>query len=360
MLIHLQRWLPLLGIDTTTLEDIREAGEIIAPHIDAVMDIVYGTISETPETARVFTAPGQMARARAAQTRHWLTYILTGDFNESYAEATLAIGRIHFAHKVDLVPYMGSYSVALEAVNAIIGRAIPDDAVRRHRCERAIYKAIFLDMGLSTYVYYDTEVSLVQELSNELNASLARAGEYRDNETGKHIVRMSRMCGVLAEAIGRDADWVRMLVMASPLHDVGKIGIPDKILLKPGRLTDEEMAVMRDHPAIGGAIIPDHSAQVILMAKRISLTHHERWDGDGYPAGLAGEAIPLEGRIAAICDVFDALVSHRPYKKPWPVEDAAGYLRDNAGKHFDPALVEAFLEHLPRMIRIQTEYADEA
>jgi putative two-component system response regulator len=311
-----------------------------------------------PETARFFATRDQMAHARTAQKRHWLTHILSGRFDEAYGAAALAVGRAHFFRDVDLLLYMGSYSVALDKMVEILSQALSDDDTRCHRYIRAITKAVFLDMGLSTSVYYDMEVTIVQELSTDLNASLARAGEYRDNDTGKHLYRMSRMCGLLATAIGKESSWIRMIVMASPLHDVGKIGIPDRILLKPGPLNDDEMAIMRDHPTIGGDIIPNNTAAVILMAKRISLTHHERWDGTGYPSGLAGEAIPLEGRIAAICDVFDALVSRRPYKKAWAVEDAAAYLRDNAGRHFDPALVDAFLAHLPQMVAIQAEFAE--
>jgi hypothetical protein len=161
------------------------------------------------------------------------------------------------------------------------------DAATRSRYLTAINRAVFLDMGLATYAYYDTLLNALEDMAQEVTLSLARAGEYRDNETGKHITRMSKMCEQMALALGKDATWAHALRMASPLHDVGKIGVPDRILLKPGRLDEAEFQIMREHPRIGGTIIPEHPALVIRMARRIALTHHEKWDGSGYPPACA-------------------------------------------------------------------------
>ncbi|CAK0758828.1 hypothetical protein CCP1ISM_8780001 [Azospirillaceae bacterium] len=149
-----------------------------------------------------------------------------------------------------------------------------------------------------------------------------------------------------------------MILHASQMHDVGKIGIPDQILLKPGRLDHEEMALMQTHTAIGGRIFDDTDDEMLLMARVIALSHHEKWDGSGYPAGLSGEMIPIEGRICAVCDVFDALTSERPYKRAWPVEDAVKFLTDNAGRHFDPHLVPLFIKILPEILAIREKYRD--
>lgn len=189
----------------------------------------------------------------------------------------------------------------------------------------------------------------------EIVRSLGRAGEYRDNETGRHILRMSRFCQLLAEAAGLGADFAKDLLEASPMHDVGKIGIPDAILLKPGKLTPEEFAIMQTHAAIGAEIIPHSDTPLITLARSVALTHHEKWDGSGYPNKLKGEEIPIEGRIVALCDVFDALTTRRPYKAPWPVEEAVAYIRDNAGKHFDPDLTEVFLKILPSIISVKEQ-----
>ncbi len=193
----------------------------------------------------------------------------------------------------------------------------------------------------------------------EIAHRLARAGEYRDNETGMHVMRMSRMCQRLAQLAGYDEHFCDLLLYASPLHDLGKIGISDTILLKPGKLTDEEFAIMRNHAQIGYNILCDHPSPLLQMAAEIALTHHEKWDGSGYPNQLKGEEIPVSGRISAICDVFDALSSSRPYKPAWSEERAIGLLKEQAGKHFDPHLIDIFLDHIPEMQKIRSSYQDQ-
>ncbi|MBP6395657.1 MAG: two-component system response regulator [Giesbergeria sp.] len=208
-----------------------------------------------------------------------------------------------------------------------------------------------------------TQLSLVH--TDELRASrlqivqcLGRAAEYKDNETGRHVIRMSLYAQQLALAAGCSAAWAEDLLHAAPMHDIGKIGIPDAVLLKPGPLDAPEWEVMRTHPHIGAEIIGNHGAHVLQLARSIALAHHEKWDGSGYPHGLAGEAIPLEARICAIVDVFDALTSTRPYKKPWSTEDAVAHIQSQAGKHFEPRLVDLFVALLPQLLPIQQRWAD--
>jgi len=189
---------------------------------------------------------------------------------------------------------------------------------------------------------------------------LGRAAEYRDNETGMHIVRMSQISALLAGRIGYTEEMCDLMLHASPMHDVGKIGIRDAILLKPGRLTPEEFEVMKTHAAIGADMLQGDDSELIKLARIIALNHHEKWDGSGYPNGLAGEAIPMPGRIVAVADVFDALTSSRPYKKPWPIEEAVAYIQDNAGKHFDPTVVDHFMQLLPEILAISEKHADPA
>jgi putative two-component system response regulator len=172
---------------------------------------------------------------------------------------------------------------------------------------------------------------------------LALAAEYRDDDTGQHVQRVSRNCGLLARALGWQEEQVELIRKASPLHDVGKIGIPDDILLKPGKLTPDEWNVMKSHTVIGAKILSGSSFPLLQMAEEIALTHHEKWDGSGYCPGLGGEDIPLAGRIVAVADVFDALTHERPYKKAWSVEDAVAEITSQRGRHFDPQVVDAFL-----------------
>jgi putative two-component system response regulator len=209
-----------------------------------------------------------------------------------------------------------------------------------------------------------THLSLVRmdELRNsrlEIVQRLGLASEFKDNETGLHVIRMSHFSKVLGLAAGMDAATADDLLHAAPMHDVGKIGIPDRILQKPGALDQREWEVMRRHPMIGAEIIGEHPAGGMLdMARNVALTHHEKWDGSGYPQGLAGEAIPFEGRIVAIADVFDALTSVRPYKQAWELERALDHLENEKGRHFDAALVDLFLSRLPEITEIKDRWAE--
>ena len=189
----------------------------------------------------------------------------------------------------------------------------------------------------------------------ELIRRLSRAAEYRDTETGAHILRMARYSHAIARRLGLPEDICDNILRAAPMHDIGKVGIPDTVLLKPGRLEPEELELMRQHTRLGGEILAGSSSGLIQMAEQIALDHHERYDGAGYPAGLRGEEIPLVARIAAVADVFDALTSVRPYKPAWPVEQALDYLRQERGRHFDPACVDAFLSAGDEIARIRGE-----
>ncbi|MFW8591323.1 response regulator [Glaciecola sp. 2405UD65-10] len=187
---------------------------------------------------------------------------------------------------------------------------------------------------------------------------LGRASEYKDNETGMHVMRMSHYSKVIALAHGLSETAADNLLHAAPMHDIGKIGIPDSIMLKPGKLTDEEFAVMKTHPQIGAEILGEDDSELIALAKVVSLTHHEKYDGTGYPAGLKGEEIPIEGRIVAIADVFDALTSKRPYKEAWSVEKSLEFIRSQSGKHFDPTMVVLFEQSLDEILQIKERFHD--
>lgn len=209
---------------------------------------------------------------------------------------------------------------------------------------------------------------------------LARAAEYRDNETGNHVIRVGRYVGMVAGRLGVDAPTCHMMELASTLHDMGKLGIPDAILRKPGALTDEERAIMEKHSEFGaeicapsrensretlstdvvtGAMMLSNSASPLLqMASRIAMTHHERWDGAGYPRGLKGEEIPIEGRITAVADVFDALSSKRPYKPAFPLNKCFAIMEEEDGKHFDPQVVKIFLARKTDVVAVHNAYPD--
>jgi putative two-component system response regulator len=184
---------------------------------------------------------------------------------------------------------------------------------------------------------------------------LVLAAEYKDEDTGDHIVRMSRYSALIAEELGLPDKEAQDIFYAAPMHDVGKIGIPDNILMKPGKLTDEEFDRMKTHTSIGAKILADSRADILQLAQQIAISHHEKWNGRGYPQGHAGEKIPLAGRIVGLADVFDALTSKRPYKVPYPVEVAVNIIQKERGEHFDPDVADAFLGNIDEFVKIKEE-----
>lgn len=201
-----------------------------------------------------------------------------------------------------------------------------------------------------TQAIHDTRLQVVR--------CLGRAAEYRDEETGLHIIRMSKMAVVIAKAAGMNDEQCDLLLNAAPMHDIGKIGIPDQILLKPGKFEPDEWKLMQTHAQIGADILSGDDSDLMSIAHDIAISHHEKWNGKGYPNRLEGEAIPLVGRVTALADVFDALTSVRPYKTAWPVEKAVDLIKEERGQHFDPGLVDLFLENLSEIIDIKEKYAE--
>jgi len=193
----------------------------------------------------------------------------------------------------------------------------------------------------------------------EITQRLSRAAEFKDCDTGLHILRMSHIARLLADALDVDEEWAELIFHAAPMHDVGKIGIPDRILLKAGKLDPDEWEVMKSHSSIGGEILSGGTSELMKMSEAIAMTHHEKWDGSGYPEGLKGENIPLEGRIVAVADVLDALTSIRPYKKAWPMEKALAQIEEQSGKHFDPKVVEALKNIIPDILAIESRFVDQ-
>ncbi|MEW6428313.1 MAG: HD domain-containing phosphohydrolase [Thermodesulfobacteriota bacterium] len=189
----------------------------------------------------------------------------------------------------------------------------------------------------------------------EVVSRLARAAEFRDNRTGRHLTNISSYCGVIGKAAGLPRAAASILYLAAPMHDIGKIGISDHILQKTGKLSVDEFEEMKGHCDIGARLLSGHDSDLLRVARVIALNHHERWDGSGYPQGLQGRSIPMAGRITAICDVFDALTSERPYKKAWPVETAVEEIQRGRGSHFDPFLVDVFMKQLPAIREIHDQ-----
>ena len=205
----------------------------------------------------------------------------------------------------------------------------------------------------------DEQTREIRDREKELIFRMSRAAEFRDPETGAHIQRMAHYSQVITRVLGLDVKAQRLILEAAPMHDVGKIGIPDYILLKPGKLTPEEFEVMKGHARLGYELLKDSGSETLRAGAEVAISHHEKYDGSGYPHGLQGNKIPIFGRIVAVADVFDALTSERPYKKAWTIEDACRFLENGRGSHFDPMCVEAFLACKDEILDIRLRFKDE-
>ena len=199
----------------------------------------------------------------------------------------------------------------------------------------------------------------LKEGSLETIVRLSRAAEYKDDDTGAHVLRVGHYAAAVARQLGQTPEEVELLLHAAPMHDIGKIGVPDRILLKPGKLEPQEWEVMRRHSEMGARILAGSESPIIRLAETVAWTHHERWDGSGYPRGLVGTEIPLAGRIVAVADVFDALTSRRPYKEPLPVDRSFAILREGSGQHFDPDVIEAFFAVEAEILEIRERIREE-
>ncbi|GLX77104.1 two-component system response regulator [Thalassotalea insulae] len=233
------------------------------------------------------------------------------------------------------------------------------EVILRARNLLKIRKSYLLHKETNTVLEHQIE-QRTDELNQSIKAllqSLAAAGELKDNETGKHVLRVGQFARILAQGYGLSKDLIHMIELTAPLHDIGKIGIPDSILLKPASLTEHEREIIKRHTIYAQDMI-NHDSPLIQMAKSIAVSHHENWDGSGYPNGLAGQSIPIEGRITALADVYDALTTKRPYKEPWPDQEVLHYIKDQSGKQFEPLLVEIFLANIEQFNAIKEELSD--
>jgi two-component system response regulator RpfG len=237
-----------------------------------------------------------------------------------------------------------------------------DEHETRARCANLLelrrHKIVLSDQARVLQYQVDKSVAEIHERELETLSKLAKAGEYRDESTGNHLTRMARYSALVGHNLGLGAETVHVLEIAAPMHDIGKIGIPDAILRKEGPLTPPEIELMRTHPRIGYDILKGSPSKYLSMGAIIALGHHEKYDGTGYPNGMHGEDIPVVARVVAIADVFDALVSERPYKRAWSITEAIDYLKVQRGRHFDRLCVDAFLSDVSKVETILAEFAD--
>ena len=280
------------------------------------------------------------------------TVMVTGADDPQLAESALEVGAYGY-----IVKPFETNEMLINLSNALRRRALEIS----HREHRTRLEQVVKERTSELWGAIAQLEAAEQELRDSREETVKRlslAAEFRDREMGDHISRMSKYCGLIAERAGMDMDQIDLVRVGSVMHDVGKIGIPDKILLKPGALTDEERLIMQKHAEIGHQILSGSSSPLLQYAASIALTHHEKFDGTGYPHGLKGEDIPIEGRIAAIADVFDALSSNRVYKKAFPIGKALDIMREDSGAHFDPELLQVFFGSMNVVLDIQASYVE--
>jgi len=278
--------------------------------------------------------------------------MVTGEDSTDLAMTAIELGAYGY-----LVKPVGSGELLINVANALHRRR---RELENHRLVQRLRVTVNerghkLDEALQDLQLSETKVWVSQA---ETIFRLARLVEFRDEETGHHLQRMSSYCEILAQQMGFSVQRCELVRLASQLHDVGKVAVPDSILLKHGKLTPEEFEVIKGHAETGYKMLSGSASEVVQLGALIARTHHERWDGSGYPSGLAGEEIPPEGRIAAVADVFDALTSDRVYRSAMPVKTAIGMMRDERGRHFEPELLDAFFAALGEIEAIRQTYAD--
>ncbi|MCA1709354.1 MAG: response regulator, partial [Actinobacteria bacterium] len=286
-----------------------------------------------------------LAEVHASSPR-MATLMITARDEMALAEQALAVG----AYGYFIKPFRHN-EILIGVSNALRRRALEleNEGHREHLEQQVKMRGADLWAALQELATSESEV---RSSRAETTARLAIAAELRDEETGQHVIRMSRSCEVLARAAGMDAELQEDMRVAASLHDIGKIGIPDSILLKPGAHSPEERLVMQQHAQIGHRILAGSDAPILKLAAEIALTHHEKVDGTGYPNGLVGDSIPLPGRIAAIADVFDALTTNRVYRPAFGLVEAVAMMKSDSGTHFDPKLLDTFFDILPEILDI--------
>lgn len=331
------------GYETVLASDAREARLRLA---DTSFALILCDVNMPGESGM------DLVRNVLIQHPHTAVIMVTGLDSTVLANAALDMGAFGYIIK----PFEAN-EVLINVANALRRRRLEmENRLHRENLEDVVRtRTMALQQALEWLEKSEKELRLSRE---ETIQRLAIAAEYRDSATAQHIHRMSHYCELLARRYGLSAERCDLIRTASPMHDIGKIGTPDQVLLKPGKFTQDEFNVIAQHAEIGYRILAGSDAEILNVAATIALTHHERWDGSGYPRKLKGEAIPIEGRIAAIADAFDALTTARVYKPAFDFEHAVDLMSKHRGEHFDPELLDVFLSSLNEIKRIHEEYAD--
>ncbi|MDP2683039.1 MAG: protoglobin domain-containing protein [Deltaproteobacteria bacterium] len=353
-----ERWLQYLSVTKKDSRAIMAMKDDFAQHIDEFIEGFCEHILKQKETS-VFIMDTDVIKRLKPSVKGYFTELLKGNYGKDYFNDRLNIAYTHERIGVGPGWYIGAYTHFFQFAIDRIFLKYPDKPEKARHAINAFTKVFFLDMSIAMEAYAYKTHDRLKTAELETVYRLSRAAEYRDDQTGNHIMRLGHYSAVVARNVGMKSDEVEDIFAAAPMHDIGKIGVPDSILLKPDKLTTEEFEKIKTHSIIGGLILSTSESRLLQKAQEIALTHHERYDGTGYPHGLHSDEIPLSGKIIGVCDVFDALTTKRPYKPAFSNEEALSEIKKGEGSHFDPQVSDAFFKGVDEILTIQKRFQEE-
>ncbi|MHB8231822.1 MAG: HD domain-containing phosphohydrolase [bacterium] len=345
----------LTETDASNLSKIKNCMEDAAIEIASSFYDYLMTIEETKKI--ILSRPDLLDSLKLTQT-HYIKSLFSLNYDEKYFKNRIIVGFAHYIHNISPTIYIGSYGyynalMSSAVINCCKKNGLPHE--ESIRILNSVQKLLSIDITLAIESYYQKSTDDIYRIEQDSFNRLIALAEYRDEDTGNHICRMSHYASIIAKELGTEDAFQEIVLNAAPMHDIGKVGIPDNILLKPGRLTKEEFEIMKSHTEIGYNILKDSESQALKEGAVIALSHHENFDGSGYPKGLTGEEIPLAGRISKIADVFDALINKRIYKPAYSLDETIKIMKDEMKprKAFDPDCFNAFLNGLDEILDIR-------
>ena len=348
----------LTNFSETDLQGIAKIKDCIDEIALDIASDFYDYLITVEETRKIILSRPDLLEQLKLTQSHYISQLFGLTYDEKYFINRVIVGFAHYIYMISPSVYIGSYGY----YNTLISSAVINCCKKKEmsaeesvRILNSVQKLLSIDITLAIESYYQKSIDDVYRMEQDSLGRLIVLAEYRDEDTGRHISRMSHYASIIAKELGMDKVFQEEILNAAPMHDIGKVGIPDKILLKPGRLTKDEFEIMKTHTEIGYNILKDSESATLKEGAVISLSHHENFDGSGYPKGLAGDKIPIAGRICKIADVFDALINKRIYKPAYTLKETIAIMKDEMqpGKSFDADCFNAFLKGMDEILDVR-------
>ncbi|MCL6120296.1 MAG: protoglobin domain-containing protein [Deltaproteobacteria bacterium] len=324
----------------------------------------YEYLLNIEETAKIINSRPDLLDQLILTQSHYINQLFGIEYDENYFINRVIVGFAHYVYKISPSVYIGSYGYYNTLITDAVIKCCKENGIDSEESVsilNSVQKMLSIDITLAIESYYQKTIDDVYKMEHDSLNRLMVLAEYRDEDTGNHIARMSHFAAVIAKELGMDGVYRENILNSAPMHDIGKVGIPDNILLKPGRLDKDEFEIMKSHTVIGYNILKDSESNTLKEGAAIALSHHENYDGSGYPNGLKGDSIPLSGRITKVADVFDALINKRIYKPAYTLKETLRIMKDEMkpGAAFDPDCFDAFLKGLDEILDIRRKIDEE-